>query len=108
MAKFVFLAVGGDSGRSESDQAELMKAMGEWLNAFGSAIVDMGNPFLPNVKSITTDGTISDGPIGERATGYMIVEAGSLDQAVEMAKDFPALKYGTQLSVYEAMDVPEM
>ena len=108
MAKFVFLAVGGDSGRSETEQAELMQAMGEWLNSFGSAIVDMGNPFLPTVKSIASDGTISDGPIGERATGYMIVEAGSLDEAAAMAKDFPALKYGTQLSVYEAVDVGEM
>lgn len=105
MAKFVFLAVGGNAARSESEQAELMQAMGEWLNALGSAIVDMGNPFMPNVKSIAADGTVSDGPIGIAATGYMIVEAGSMDDAVAMAANFPALKSGTQLSIYEAVDV---
>jgi hypothetical protein len=108
MAKFVFLAIGGDGAKSEAEQAALGKAMGEWMNSFGSAIVDMGNPFMPNAKSISTDGTISDGPIGPLATGYMIVEAGSLDEATKMAKVFPGLKYGTQLTVYEAVDVGEM
>ena len=56
-------------------------------------------------KSITSDGTVADGPSGTPASGYTIIEADSLDQAVDMAKDCPVLDGGGEISVYETFNV---
>jgi hypothetical protein len=67
--------------------------------------VDGGHPFTPVAKSIASDGTVSDGPVGTMATGYTIISADSLDAAVEQAKDCPVLQGGGQVTVYETFNV---
>ena len=61
-------------------------------------------PFTPLAKSIASDGTVSDGPgpLGMMASGYTILTADSLDEAVTMAKGCPMLDGGGQISVFEA------
>jgi hypothetical protein len=71
---------------SEEEQAAIMKAWTEWFGGLGSAIKDMGNPFTPMAKGVSGDGSISNGPVGTMATGYSIVQAESLDRAVDIAK----------------------
>jgi len=66
--------------------------------------VDGGNPFSDKVKSVGSDGKVKDGPTGQRVTGYSIVEAGSVDQAAEMAKGCPVLTGGGQITVYETFN----
>ena len=48
-----------------------------------------GNPLSPNAKSLLPDGVVSDGSLGPRATGYSMIKAGSMDEAVEMPKAVP-------------------
>ncbi len=60
---------------------------------------------MPVAKSITSDGTVSDGPAGAMATGYTIIAVDSLDAAVEMAKSCPVLEGGAQISVFETFQV---
>jgi hypothetical protein len=67
--------------------------------------VDGGNPFTPIAKSIASDGTVSDGPVGTMATGYTIMSADSLDAVVEQAKSCPVLQSGGQVTVYETFTV---
>src|SRR5262245_33350267 len=105
MAKFVLLYSGGSMPETETEQAAVLQAWTAWYNELGSAVVDAGNPFKPMAKSITSDGTVSDGPIGTPASGYTIIEADSLDEAVDMAKDCPVLEGGAQISVYETFNV---
>jgi hypothetical protein len=101
MAKFALIYAGGSMPESEADRATVMQAWGTWFGGLGAAVVDAGNPFAPAAKSISSDGRVSDGPIGTPATGYTILEAGSLDAAVAMAKACPVLQSGAQISVYE-------
>ena len=105
MAKFVLLYSGGSMPETEAEQAAVLEAWGTWYAGLGSAVVDMGNPFTPLAKSISGDGTVSDGPIGTPASGYTIIEADSLDEAVGMAQDCPVLQSGAQISVYETFNV---
>ena len=42
--------------------------------------------------------------MGPRATGYSIVEAGSIDTATEFAKGCPVLSTGGQVTVYETFN----
>ncbi len=90
-----------------ANEAERQSITGDWMawySKLGKAIVDQGNPFTPMAKNISTDGRISDGPIGTLATGYSIIKANSLDEAVRIAQGCPALKGGSRISVYEIMN----
>jgi hypothetical protein len=105
MPNFVLLYNGGSMPASEAEQAAVLQAWGAWYEKLGSAVIDGGNPFTPQAKSIASDGTISDGPVGTMATGYSIITADSLDAAVAMAKGCPVLQGGGQISVYETFNV---
>jgi hypothetical protein len=56
------------------------------------------------VKSIASDGTVSDGPVGTMATGYTIISADSLYAAVEQAKGCPVLQGGAQITVCDTFN----
>jgi len=105
MAKFVLLFSGGGMPETEAEQAAVLQAWGAWYEALGGAVVDGGNPFTPVAKSIASDGSVHDGPVGAPASGYTIISAGSLDAAVGLAKGCPILQSGGQISVYETFDV---
>jgi len=64
-----------------------------------------GNPFSGSVNKIKPDGTMAKGPIGQRATGYSIIEAQSLDAATKLARGCPVIKGGAQVAVYETFNV---
>jgi len=55
-------------------------------------------------RTISGDGKGSDSPIGSMVTGYTIIQAMSLDAAVQLAKSCPTLKYGARISVYETIN----
>ena len=101
MANFVLLYNGGGMPETEAEQAVVMQAWMAWYGELGSAVVDAGNPFAPMAKNIASDGTVRDGPVGTMFSGYSIIKAESLDEAVKMAKGCPILKDGGQMTVYE-------
>jgi len=105
MAKFLLLYSGGGMPETEAEYAAVIKAWTEWYTQLGSAVVDPGNPFTPKAKSIATNGAVRDGAVGVMATGYTILQAGSLDEAVKMAQSCPVLAGGAEISVFESFDV---
>jgi hypothetical protein len=105
MPKFLLLYHGGGMPETEEENAAVLKAWEAWYTQLGSAVVDPGNPFTPMAKSIASDGRVGDGPSGTMASGYTILEAGSLDEAAMMAQSCPVLRSGAQISVFEAFDV---
>lgn len=101
MSTYVLLYTGG---RAPTTDVERKKATDEWLawyKQLDKAVIDQGNPFTPMAKNITEDGKIHDGSIGTLATGYTIIQAMSLDQAVQLARSCPALHTGSKISIYE-------
>ena len=104
MAKYVLLYSGGGMPETEAEQAEVMKAWGAWYESLGNAVADPGNP-IGAAKKIDTSGNVSDGPVGMMLTGYTILSADSLDDAVEMAKNCPVLQGGSEISVFETFEV---
>jgi hypothetical protein len=106
MANFVFVYTGGGAmPATQAEQTAVLQAWGAWYEKLGSAVVDGGNPFTPTAKSIASDGSVSDGPVGTMATGYSIIAADSLNAAVAMAQGCPVLQSGGQISVYETFNV---
>jgi hypothetical protein len=105
MANYVLLYSGGSMAEGEAEQAAVMQAWGAWFGGLGSALVDGGNPFSGQAKSIASNGSVSNGPIGTAANGYSILKADSLDAAVQLAKGCPVLQGGGAITVYETFQV---
>jgi hypothetical protein len=106
MANYLLTFTGGGMPETEEEQAAVMKAWEDWYETLGAAVVDPGNPTGPVAKTITSDGMVNDGPDGTMTTGYTILMAESLDDAVMKAKGCPMLDGGGNISVFEI--VPAM
>jgi hypothetical protein len=48
---------------------------------------------------------VADGPGALAATGYTIIDAGSLDAAAAACADHPHLNHGGQVHVFEAIEM---
>src|SRR2546422_5375942 len=94
MTDYVLLYSGGSMPETEEEQKTVMAAWNAWMGKLGSSLKDGGNPFTPASKSISPDGSVSDG--GGGASGYSIISADSWDAAIEMAKGCPVLRGETR------------
>ncbi|MEA3510604.1 MAG: hypothetical protein U9R51_04125 [Actinomycetota bacterium] len=93
MKKFVFLAH-GEMGRTPESQEAHMK----WWSSIQDNVVDSGNPLF-NGRSVTKGGTVTEiSAEMDPALGYSIVEAASIEEAVELLSGCPM-----DMWVYEAM-----
>ena len=104
MADFVLLYRGGSMPETDEDRAAAMGAWTAWFASLGAAVKDHGNPFTETGRSISSDGSIGDLP-SRTATGYSIVEADSLDAAVDLAKGCPVLQGGGEVHVHEIFPI---
>jgi hypothetical protein len=103
MAKYLLVYHGGSGmAATEEEQAAAMAAWNDWFGRLDGSLVDGGNPTAA-VKRITPDGRVSDDPAGP--TGYSIISATSLDEAVVLAQGSPLLQAGGSIQVAEAIDM---
>jgi hypothetical protein len=79
-----------------------MAAWTAWFGQLGDRLVDGGNP-ISQSKAISADGSVMDAT--SAPTGYSIIKAESLDQAVGLAKGCPVLAGGAALVVSETFPV---
>ena len=93
MKKFVFLAHGAMDRTPEFQQAHRA-----WWASISDHVVDSGNPLF-NGRNVDRDGTVSDlSSDPGAALGYSIVQAESLDHALELLAGCPM-----DMWVYEAV-----
>lgn len=103
--KYLLVYYGGRMPETPAAQARVLKQWTSWFSKLGSAVVDGGNRFSGAVSRVKPDGTVVKGSVGQRATGYSIVEAPSLEAATKMAKGCPVMRGGAQIAVYETFNV---
>ena len=99
--KYVLVYYGGGMPETPAAQARVLKQWDTWYRKLGAAVADGGLPFSGAVNKVRPDGTSARGPVGQRATGYTILEAKGLEAATKMAKGCPILKSGGSVAVYE-------
>jgi len=75
------------------------QAFMEWAAGVGPALIDPGAP-LAMSKTVSPDG-VTDGQSQALVSGYSIVEAGSLDDAVGLVRGHPFVARGGSLQVSE-------
>ena len=105
MANYLLLYTGGRMPETEAEQAAVMKAWTNWFGELGSALVDGGNPTTGQAKTIASNGTVSEGSDLGMASGYSVIKADSLDEAVAKAKGCPVLQGGAKVVVLETFNV---
>jgi hypothetical protein len=104
MAKYLLVYHGGSMPETPEAQSAVMAAWGAWFQNLGPALADGGNP-TSQTKTIASNGSVSDGGGANPATGYSLIEADSLDKAVELAKGCPVLGGGATIEVAETFNV---
>ena len=101
MTKYILGFHGGTTPSSPEEGAKAMAKWVAWYKDMGSAVVDMGNPAGPS-KTIGADGKVTL-TNGNALTGYSILEAKSLDDAISMARGCPIYAAGGSVEVAELM-----
>jgi hypothetical protein len=104
MAKYLFVYHGGSVPQSDAEKARVMNAWGEWMGGMGAALLDGGNP-VGQSYTVSGKGTVADNGGANPASGYSLVEAASLTEALAHAKACPILSDGGSVEVAQAMDM---
>mgnify|MGYP001627864296 CR=1 FL=1 len=109
MKKFMLLLFDNVEMFKELSPEEMEQEIGEhmkWMEELGEHY-DSGEPLLPEAKAIKgKDKIVTDGPFIESKEligGFYIINAKDIDQAAELAKGCPVLKYGGNIEVREIM-----
>ena len=97
MAKFVYIYTGGSMAESEEERNALMAKWGAFLGGMGDHVIDAGAPFG---ASASGNGGGTSG-----LSGYSIVSADTMDEAVEHSKGCPVFEGGGNVEVYEALEI---
>jgi hypothetical protein len=98
MANYLLLYHGGSMGANEEEKQKNMAAWGEWMKQCGENLVDAGNP-CSNSKHVDQSGESEVS--GEKVTGYSVIKADSMENAVHAAKMAPLIAQGGSVDVYE-------
>ena len=107
MSQFIYLYRGPATPMEDftpEQGAEVMAAWTTWMEASGSSITEVGNPFGART-AIADDGTTRDA--GD-LNGYSIVEAASLDAAVALTEKHPFLTEGKGRFAVEVFELAPM
>jgi len=104
MAKYVFAYHGGGMAETEEEQAAVMEAWMAWFAGLGEALVDGGNP-IGRAHTVHSDGSVTQDGGSNPLTGYSLVSADSIEEAVALAKGCPGLANGGSVEVAETLDM---
>ncbi len=104
MSQFVITYIGGNKPASEEEGKQHMAKYMAWLSGLGESAVSPANP-LGNTHTVNPDGSVVEGSQSSMS-GYTIIEADSIEDAISIAKDCPFLEVGGSLEVSELMQMP--
>jgi len=102
MTQYLLSYHGGDQPKDQAEGERVTKSWVDWLAGMGKAVVTAGNPTTV-AKTIAPSGKVSDGGGANPVTGWTVLEAKDMDEAVKLAKGSPQLKANGSIEVSEVM-----
>ena len=100
MAKYLVTYHGSQPPSDPAVMEQAKAAFGQWLQAAGNVVLDPGAPthFTTQVSNEIPAAAVEIG-------GYSIIEAPSLDEALQILRSHPFVSRGGTLQVNEIMSV---
>ncbi|WP_407332576.1 hypothetical protein [Enterovibrio sp. 27052020O] len=103
MAKFLLTYLGGNRPTTPEAGKQHFAEYQAWLNEIGERAISPANPLKATVR-ITPNGEISHGS-QIAMSGFTIIGASDMEEAISMAKTCPFLSIGGTLEVSELVDM---
>ena len=103
MSQYVITYLGGDQPSTPEEGKEHFAKYQEWLASLGEAAISPMNPFK-DTQTVSSDGTVTAGS-STAMSGYTIIEADSMERALEIAKACPFLDINGSLEVSELVQM---
>jgi hypothetical protein len=104
MKQFVLVYLGGDQPNDPEQARNHFDQYMGWLASLGDALVVPTIP-LKDTTTVSSDGTVQEG--GRSAmSGFSIIRAASMEEALSKAQACPFLEIGGSLEVSELMELP--
>ena len=104
MPQFLITYLGGDQPSSPDEGQKHFAKYQEWLSSLANSAVSPMNP-LKNTNTINPDGTVTTGSTTSMS-GYTIIDAESMENALSIAKACPFLEINGSLEVSELVEMP--
>ena len=103
MPKYLFVYHGGEPPKSADEAKTVMAKWNSWLDGLGEAAVDRGNPAGPS-KTVYAD-KVADTGGANPASGYSLIEAADMDNAIAKSKGCPIFEAGGTIEIAEAVKI---
>ena len=98
----MFVYHGGEKPASPEAGAEMMNNWKAWISSLGDSLTDAGNP-VGQSNTVTADSVVDNGG-SNPISGYTIVSADNLADAIEIAKNCPHASHGS-IEVAQIMEM---
>lgn len=103
MGRFLFVYHGGGKPETEEGGQKAMEAWGNWFASMGDDVVDGGRP-VGLSTTVTSDGSVVGDGGANPVTGYSVVDAKDLNDAIAKAKGCPILSSGGSVEIAETFE----
>ena len=103
MPQYVVTYLGGNRPSNPDEGKKNMAKYMEWIASLGENAVSPMNPFK-NTSTVNPDGSVTLGS-STKMSGYTIINAESMAEAMQMVKDCPFLEVGGTLEVSELIQM---
>jgi len=103
MARYLFIYHGGRMPATMEEGQQAMAAWGQWFGSLGADVIDGGNPVGASTTVIHDGSVVSNGGANP-TTGYSVVNARDLDDAIAKAKGCPILLMGGSVELAETFE----
>jgi hypothetical protein len=104
MSNYLLAYHGGGMPQSDQARAQANAAWGQWYKQLGSAVVDGGNP-VGQTMMVSPDGSTKSGGGPNPISGYTIIAANNMSDAVKISQGCPVLANGGSVEVAETFAV---
>ncbi len=104
MEKFMIAYYGGTQPSSQEEGMAQMGKWKTWVEGLGEKVLNPGTP-LPDSRIVTSN-SVKDDDDPDAMKGFAVVQAETMDEAVEIAQSDPFLENGGTIRVSQMMEMP--
>ena len=103
MPQYMITYLGGDQPSTPEEGKQHFEKYKTWLASLGDSAISPANP-LKNTNTVNPDDTVTTGST-TTMSGYTVIEAKSIEDALVMAKACPFLDISGSLEVSELIQM---